>query len=191
MQNHGVFTIGRDARAAVKAAVMCEDVARTVHLARQLGEPVPIAQRRHRPAVRPLPERLRAALTHREEPMTACRTQSLEIWFLTGSQALYGEETLQQVAEQSQQIAEQLGDAGAIPVRIVWKPVLTDADADPASLPGGQRRDDACVGVIAWMHTFSPAKMWIAGLDALRKPLLHLHTQANVACRGPRSTWTS
>ncbi|MER5639128.1 L-arabinose isomerase [Kitasatospora sp. NPDC002227] len=100
-----------------------------------------------------------------------------EIWFLTGSQGLYGEETLQQVAEQSRQVVEQLTAAG-LPVRLVWKPVLTDA--------GSIRRicleanaDDACAGLIAWMHTFSPAKMWIAGLDALRKPLLHLHTQAN------------
>ena len=51
--------------------------------------------------------------------------------------------------------------------------------------------DPDCIGLIAWMHTFSPAKMWIAGLDALQTPLLHLHTQANVACPGPRSTWTS
>ncbi|MCY0962082.1 hypothetical protein OTB19_35080 [Streptomyces sp. H27-H5] len=103
-----------------------------------------------------------------------------EVWFLTGSQSLYGDETLRQVARQSQQIAETLqGDPG-IPVRIVWKPVLTDAEAI-RRICLEANSDDACIGLIAWMHTFSPAKMWIAGLDALGKPLLHLHTQANVA----------
>ncbi|MEA5053632.1 MAG: L-arabinose isomerase, partial [Propionicimonas sp.] len=99
-----------------------------------------------------------------------------EVWFVTGSQSLYGEETLRQVAEQSQAVAA--GLAG-LPVRVVWKPVLIDTE--------GIRRfaleanaDDRVIGVIAWMHTFSPAKMWITGLDGLRKPLLHLHTQANV-----------
>ncbi|WP_421743444.1 L-arabinose isomerase [Cellulomonas sp.] len=100
-----------------------------------------------------------------------------EIWFLTGSQGLYGEETLRQVATQSQEIARVLGDT--LPAKLVWKPVLTDSDAiRRAALEANA--DDSVIGVIAWMHTFSPAKMWIAGLDALRTPLLHLHTQANV-----------
>ncbi|GGP10261.1 L-arabinose isomerase [Nonomuraea glycinis] len=98
----------------------------------------------------------------------------MNIWFLTGSQGLYGEDTLSQVAEQSQRIAE------ALPVPVTWKPVLTDAAAIRRVMLEANA-DDSCAGVIAWMHTFSPAKMWIAGLDALRKPLLHLHTQANVA----------
>ncbi|MGW2153061.1 L-arabinose isomerase [Nonomuraea sp. NPDC001699] len=97
----------------------------------------------------------------------------MNIWFLTGSQGLYGEDTLRQVAEQSRRIAEQL------PVPVQWKPVLTDATAIRRVMLEANA-DDECAGVIAWMHTFSPAKMWIAGLDALRKPLLHLHTQANV-----------
>ncbi|GGT09805.1 L-arabinose isomerase [Nonomuraea spiralis] len=97
----------------------------------------------------------------------------MNIWFLTGSQGLYGEDTLRQVAEQSRRIAEQL------PVPVRWKPVLTDAAAIRRVMLEANA-DDECAGVIAWMHTFSPAKMWIAGLDALRKPLLHLHTQANV-----------
>ncbi|MEV0589528.1 L-arabinose isomerase [Nonomuraea sp. NPDC050310] len=97
----------------------------------------------------------------------------MTIWFLTGSQGLYGEDTLRQVAEQSRQIADRL------PVPVAWKPVLTDAAAIRRVMLDANA-DDACTGVIAWMHTFSPAKMWIAGLDALRKPLLHLHTQANV-----------
>ncbi len=102
-----------------------------------------------------------------------------EVWFLTGSQGLYGEDTLRQVAEQSQEVARTLDAAVDVPVRIVWKPVLTDADAiRRAALEANS--DDRVLGVITWMHTFSPAKMWITGLDALRKPLLHLHTQANV-----------
>ncbi len=100
-----------------------------------------------------------------------------EIWFLTGSQGLYGEETLRQVAEQSQEIARVLGEE--LPARLVWKPVLTSSDAIRRTALEANA-DDAVIGVIAWMHTFSPAKMWIAGLDALRTPLLHLHTQANV-----------
>jgi len=99
-----------------------------------------------------------------------------EVWFVTGSQTLYGEETLRQVAAQSQQVVA--GLAG-LPVKVVYKPVLTEPDGIRRLTLDANARDDV-IGVIAWMHTFSPAKMWIAGLDALRKPLLHLHTQANV-----------
>ncbi|MEN3536020.1 L-arabinose isomerase [Microbispora sp. ZYX-F-249] len=101
----------------------------------------------------------------------------MRLWFLTGSQGLYGEETLRQVAEQSRRIAEQLGEA--LPFELEWRPVLTDAAAIRRVCLEANGDDD-CIGLIAWMHTFSPAKMWIAGLDALRKPLVHLHTQANV-----------
>src|ERR687884_442863 len=103
-----------------------------------------------------------------------------QIWFLTGSQGLYGEETLQQVAEQSQRVAAALDAADAVPARVVWKPVLTDAGAIRRAM-GEANEDPNCIGVVTWMHTFSPAKMWISGLDALRKPLLHLHTQLNQA----------
>ena len=99
-----------------------------------------------------------------------------EVWFLTGSQSLYGDETLRQVAEQSQAVAAGLG---GLPVKVVWKPVLTDAEGIRRLTLEVNARDDV-VGVIAWMHTFSPAKMWISGLQALQKPLLHLHTQSNV-----------
>ena len=99
-----------------------------------------------------------------------------EVWFVTGSQNLYGEETLRQVAEQSQAVADGLD---GLPVKVVWKPVLKDSDSIRRLALEVNARDDV-IGVIAWMHTFSPAKMWIAGLDALQKPLLHLHTQANV-----------
>ncbi|PRY65963.1 L-arabinose isomerase [Glaciihabitans tibetensis] len=104
---------------------------------------------------------------------------SYEVWFLTGSQDLYGEETLRQVAEQSQEIARALGAAENVPVTVVWKPVLKDSESIRTMMLEANSANTV-VGVIAWMHTFSPAKMWIRGLDALRKPLLHLHTQANV-----------
>ncbi|BCB75932.1 L-arabinose isomerase [Phytohabitans flavus] len=103
-----------------------------------------------------------------------------EVWFLTGSQGLYGEATLRQVAEQSQRVAAALDSAGDVPVKVTWQPVLTSADAI-RQLMGRANEDPACIGVIAWMHTFSPAKMWISGLDTLRRPLLHLHTQADAA----------
>jgi L-arabinose isomerase len=102
-----------------------------------------------------------------------------QVWFLTGSQGLYGEETLRQVATQSQEVARGLAESADIPVTVVWKPVLTDRDAIRRTMLE-VNSDDSVIGVIVWMHTFSPAKMWIAGLDALDKPLLHLHTQANV-----------
>jgi L-arabinose isomerase len=102
-----------------------------------------------------------------------------EVWFFTGSQDLYGEDTLRQVAEQSQEVARTLDEAADVPVRIVWKPVLKDSVSIRRAMLDANS-DDRVLGVITWMHTFSPAKMWIAGLDQLRKPLLHLHTQANV-----------
>jgi L-arabinose isomerase len=102
-----------------------------------------------------------------------------EVWFFTGSQDLYGPETLEQVAAQSREVASVLDGSEAVPAKIVWKPVLKDSDSIRRAMLDANARDDV-LGVVTWMHTFSPAKMWIAGLDALRKPLLHLHTQANV-----------
>jgi L-arabinose isomerase len=103
-----------------------------------------------------------------------------EIWFLTGSQHLYGDDTLKQVARNSQQIADGLERTGKLPARVVWKPVLTGPEAiEEAFLAANASR--ACAGVITWMHTFSPAKMWIAGLTRLQRPLAHLHTQFNRA----------
>ncbi|MBA8794151.1 L-arabinose isomerase [Friedmanniella endophytica] len=98
-------------------------------------------------------------------------------WFLTGSQGLYGPEVVAQVEQQSRQIVERLSEGG-LPVPVVWKPVLTSA-GDIHRVMLEANADPDCIGLIAWMHTFSPAKMWITGLDALRTPLLHLHTQAN------------
>jgi L-arabinose isomerase len=100
------------------------------------------------------------------------------LWFITGSQHLYGPETLETVAGHSQQIAEALDRVDQIPARVVFKPVLTGPDAI-RTICREANADDACIGIIAWMHTFSPAKMWIGGLSELRKPLLHLHTQFN------------
>jgi len=113
--------------------------------------------------------------------MTTSSTPAPEVWFLTGSQGMYGPETLEQVAAQSQEVARELGEAlsTAGPLDVVWKPVLLDAAAIHRQMLEANSAPQ-CIGVITWMHTFSPAKMWIAGLDALQKPLLHLHTQAGM-----------
>ncbi|GAA3569389.1 L-arabinose isomerase [Microlunatus spumicola] len=102
------------------------------------------------------------------------------VWFLTGSQGLYGPEIVAQVEQQSQEVVRLLDSSDALPVKVEWKPVLTDSNAIHR-LVLAANADPDCVGLIAWMHTFSPAKMWINGLDALQTPLLHLHTQANVS----------
>lgn len=104
--------------------------------------------------------------------------KSLEAWFITGSQSLYGEETLIQVAEHSQHIASALNDGPNFPAKIVFKPVLKTPE-EITALCREANDNAACIGIITWMHTFSPAKMWIAGLKLLQKPLLHLHTQFN------------
>lgn len=102
------------------------------------------------------------------------------VWFLTGSQDLYGPETLEQVAQQSQEVVATLAASSDIPVTIKWMPVLKSSDAIRRAMLDANS-DDSVIGVITWAHTFSPSKMWIHGLNALDKPLLHLHTQANVA----------
>ncbi len=102
------------------------------------------------------------------------------VWFLTGSQGLYGEDVLRKVEEQAGRIVAGLDAAPDIATQVVRRPVLTTADAIRRACLEANADDD-CVGVITWMHTFSPAKMWIAGLSALRKPMLHLHTQHNAA----------
>src|SRR6478672_9392931 len=104
--------------------------------------------------------------------------KNLEVWFVTGSQHLYGEETLKKVAEHSQTIAKALNNAKQIPVKIVFKPtVKTPEEIYNVCLEANTAKN--CIGIIAWMHTFSPAKMWISGLKILQKPLCHLHTQFN------------
>jgi L-arabinose isomerase len=101
-----------------------------------------------------------------------------EVWFVTGSQHLYGPKTLEQVAEHSREIASSLGASTQIPVKVTFKPVLTTPEVvRELCLEANSAKN--CVGLITWMHTFSPAKMWIAGLSLLKKPFLHLHTQYN------------
>src|SRR5258708_40005035 len=102
--------------------------------------------------------------------------KKLEVWFITGSQHLYGEETLKQVAKHSRTIAASLNAGPQIPVRIVFKPTVKSAE-EIYNVCQEANVAQSCIGVIAWMHTFSPAKMWIGGLKILQKPMLHLHTQ--------------
>ena len=104
--------------------------------------------------------------------------KSLEAWFVTGSQHLYGPETLKQVADNSQAIVTALNSSGTCPVNIVYKPVVTTPD-EITKVCIDANSSHTCIGLITWMHTFSPAKMWIAGLKTLAKPFLHLHTQFN------------
>ena len=104
--------------------------------------------------------------------------KDFEIWFVTGSQHLYGPETLKLVANHSQIMAEGFNNSPHIPVSVVYKPVLTTSDSiRELCLEANSSR--TCIGLITWMHTFSPAKMWIAGLNLLKKPFVHLHTQFN------------
>src|SRR5687768_6092833 len=104
--------------------------------------------------------------------------KALELWFVTGSQHLYGEETLKQVAAHSEQIAAALSSADKIPVTVLFKQVVTTPEEIYRICQEANTAKN-CIGIIAWMHTFSPAKMWIGGLKILQKPLLHLHTQFN------------
>jgi L-arabinose isomerase len=102
------------------------------------------------------------------------------VWFVTGSQHLYGADALRQVAADAAVIADALDAASSLPVRVALQPVVTDPDGIRRMLEAANA-DPACIGVVAWMHTFSPSRMWIAGLRSLRKPLAHLHTQLDAA----------
>jgi len=104
--------------------------------------------------------------------------KKFEVWFVTGSQDLYGEETLKQVALHSKEIAKSFDNAAEIPVTVTYKPVVKNPD-EIYRICQEANTDENCIGIVAWMHTFSPSKMWIRGLKALQKPLLHLHTQFN------------
>lgn len=104
--------------------------------------------------------------------------KNYEFWFITGSQHLYGPETLEQVASHSKIIVEKLNQDQAIPYKVVYKPTVTTPD-EITKVFIEANSDEKCAGVITWMHTFSPSKMWIAGFSQLNKPLLHLHTQFN------------
>jgi L-arabinose isomerase len=103
---------------------------------------------------------------------------NLEVWFVTGSQHLYGPETLKKVAEHAETIARGLSKSSQVPVKVVCKPVMTGSESIlQLCLDANNSRN--CIGLITWMHTFSPSRMWIAGLRSLTKPLVHLHTQFN------------
>lgn len=102
--------------------------------------------------------------------------KQFEVWFVTGSQHLYGPETLKTVARHSQEMAAALNNAPAIPVKVVFKPVMVSPDAI-TELCRQANNAKNCIGLITWCHTFSPSKMWINGLKQLRKPICHLHTQ--------------
>ena len=105
--------------------------------------------------------------------------KNYKFWFATGSQDLYGEECLEHVAEHSKKIVEHLNQSGLLPYEVVWKPTLITNELIRRTF-NEANADEECAGVITWMHTFSPAKSWILGLQEYRKPLLHLHTQFNV-----------
>ncbi|WP_053360867.1 L-arabinose isomerase [Bacillus sp. FJAT-27251] len=106
------------------------------------------------------------------------KTKGYEFWFVTGSQLLYGEEVIRTVEEHSRTMVEGLDGDGKVPYKLVFKSVVKDADAIRRVVLEANA-DENCAGIITWMHTFSPSKMWIAGLTALQKPLLHLATQFN------------
>lgn len=106
------------------------------------------------------------------------KTKNYQFWFCTGSQDLYGDECLAHVAEHSKKIVEALNASGNLPYEVVWKPTLITNELIRKTL-NEANMDETCAGVITWMHTFSPAKSWILGLQEYRKPLLHLHTQFN------------
>ena len=117
--------------------------------------------------------------------------RNYKFWFCTGSQDLYGDECLQHVAEHSAIIVEALNKSGNLPFEVVLKPTLLTNEMIRRTF-NEANADEDCAGVITWMHTFSPAKSWILGLQEFRKPLLHLHTQFNQE-RSPMipSTWIS
>lgn len=104
--------------------------------------------------------------------------KNYKFWFATGSQDLYGDECLKKVAEHSRIIVEKLNESGILPYEVVWKPIMITNEVIRRTF-NEANADEECAGVITWMHTFSPAKSWILGLQEYRKPLLHLHTQFN------------
>ena len=104
--------------------------------------------------------------------------KNYKFWFCTGSQDLYGEECLRNVAEHSRIITEQLNKSGILPYEVVLKPTMITNEVIRKTF-NEANTDECCAGVIVWCHTFSPAKSWILGLQEYRKPLLHLHTQYN------------
>src|SRR5580704_2528215 len=104
--------------------------------------------------------------------------EELELWYVTGSQHLYGPETLKQVAANAASVVQGLNQSGRVPIKVVGKGVMkTPEEVRAVCLEANSSH--RCIGLVLWMHTFSPAKMWIGGLRALTRPILHLHTQFN------------
>jgi L-arabinose isomerase len=110
--------------------------------------------------------------------MPSIELNQFEIWFITGSQHLYGPETLREVGRHSEELAKALDQSPHIPAKVVFKPVLKSPEEIRSVIQDANSAPN-CIGLVAWMHTFSPSKMWIGGLNILQKPLLHLHTQFN------------
>jgi len=110
--------------------------------------------------------------------MSTLKKLDYEVWFVTGTQHLYGPETLKQVAADSSEIAKAFDAAPAIPARVVFKPILVSPES-VSELVASANNAANCIGLIVWCHTFSPSKMWINGLKNLKKPAAHLHTQYN------------
>ncbi|MFW5994560.1 MAG: L-arabinose isomerase [Spirochaetia bacterium] len=110
--------------------------------------------------------------------ITERNVDQFELWFLTGSQHLYGPEVIDEVERDVRAIVDGLNGSGQLPVKLVPKPVLTTSEAITRALADATA-SDSCVGVVAWMHTFSPSQMWLPGLKLLGKPIAHLHTQLN------------
>ncbi|MBC5633845.1 L-arabinose isomerase [Parabacteroides hominis] len=104
--------------------------------------------------------------------------KDLEVWFVTGAQLLYGGDAVIQVDAHSNEMVKGLNESGNLPVKVVYKGTVNSAKEVTAAFKAANN-DNKCIGVITWMHTFSPAKMWIHGLQELKKPLLHFHTQFN------------
>ena len=104
--------------------------------------------------------------------------EQYEIWWVTGAQLLYGGDAVVQVDAHSKEMVDSLNQSGTIPVNIVYKGTA-NSSREVEQVMKAANNDDRCVGVMTWMHTFSPAKMWIKGLQDLHKPLLHFHTQYN------------
>ena len=104
--------------------------------------------------------------------------KKVEVWFVVGSQHLYGPKILQQVADNARVVVDELNASGRFPVKIVLKPTVKTPD-EILAVCRAASHSETCIGLITWMHTFSPAKMWIAGLSVLDKPFMQLHTQFN------------
>ena len=117
-------------------------------------------------------------------------SKNYKFWFCTGSQDLYGDECLAHVAEHSGIIVDSLNKSGILPYEVVWKPTLITNELIRRTF-NEANADEECAGVITWMHTFSPAKSWILGLQEYRKPLMHFHTQFNQEIPTIPLTWIS